>query len=183
MKIDGILFSSGYWREGFLTLQKAVDAAIVTVVEDGLDSANWTISHCHLSEIEKITLLKYLFCKKHKNIPKINCTRTDLEFASSVSHECKEWLVKDVYGSSVSLQRFPFPPFLENAYIAAIQQNMPMLVMLSYVISALYIIRYVTIEKEKRLKVNINLFIMGSLINKSESKCFLLGIYACDGSE
>ncbi|MGH0172914.1 UNVERIFIED_CONTAM: hypothetical protein FKN15_075079 [Acipenser sinensis] len=54
---------------------------------------------------------------------------------------------------SVSLARFPFPPFINDVFILAIQNQLPLLLMLSFTYTALNIVRAVVQEKERKLKV------------------------------
>ncbi|XP_058851719.1 phospholipid-transporting ATPase ABCA3-like isoform X1 [Acipenser ruthenus] len=53
---------------------------------------------------------------------------------------------------SVSLSRFPFPPFVNDVFILAIQNQLPLLLMLSFTYTALNIVRAVVQEKERKLK-------------------------------
>ncbi|XP_034781951.2 phospholipid-transporting ATPase ABCA3-like [Acipenser ruthenus] len=53
---------------------------------------------------------------------------------------------------SVSLSRFPFPPFINDIFILAVQNQLPLLLMLSFTYTALNIVRAVVQEKERKLK-------------------------------
>ncbi|MBN3275901.1 ABCA3 protein, partial [Polyodon spathula] len=53
---------------------------------------------------------------------------------------------------SVNLARFPFPPFINDVFILAIQNQLPLLLMLSFTYTALNIVRAVVQEKERKLK-------------------------------
>jgi len=56
----------------------------------------------------------------------------------------------------VRIQRFPYPPYLEDKYLFALQVWLPLLIMLSFIYPALNITKSVVYEKEKKLKVNSN---------------------------
>ncbi|XP_068605723.1 phospholipid-transporting ATPase ABCA3 [Brachionichthys hirsutus] len=52
----------------------------------------------------------------------------------------------------VVLSRFPYPPFLYDVFILAIQNQLPLLLVLSFTYTSLNIVRAVVQEKEKKLK-------------------------------
>ncbi|XP_038064273.1 ATP-binding cassette sub-family A member 3-like [Patiria miniata] len=81
----------GYYREGFLALQYAVDMAI-------LQAQGATVNHATL------------------------------------------------------MQRYPYPPYIDDTYVAVLQTTLPDLIMVSLVLVALGIAKNVAYEKEKRLK-------------------------------
>ncbi|XP_015215344.2 phospholipid-transporting ATPase ABCA3 isoform X1 [Lepisosteus oculatus] len=84
----------GYYREGFLAIQHAVDRAIIRAHDSG-------------------SLLDRLH---------------------------------------VWLERFPFPPYINDLFILAIQNQLPLLLVLSFTYTALNIVRAVVQEKERKLK-------------------------------
>ena len=53
----------------------------------------------------------------------------------------------------VSVKRFPYPEYIRDPFILAIQQSLPLLLMLSLIFTALNIVRDIVYEKEKKLKV------------------------------
>ena len=53
----------------------------------------------------------------------------------------------------VVLRRFPFPPFIYDVFILAIQNQLPLLLVLSLTYTSLNIVRAVVQEKERKLKV------------------------------
>ena len=59
---------------------------------------------------------------------------------------------------TVSMQKFPFPNYIKDGFIIVIQQSLPNILVISFIYSALCIIRNVVHEKEKRLKVPFNSF-------------------------
>uniref|UniRef100_A0A8D0GV65 ABC transporter domain-containing protein n=1 Tax=Sphenodon punctatus TaxID=8508 RepID=A0A8D0GV65_SPHPU len=87
----------GYFREGFLAVQHAVDRAIM---------------------------------QYHSN-------------ASTAS------LLNKV---TIEVQRFPYPPYVNDLFLLAIQNQLPLLLMLSFTYTSLNIVRAVVHEKEKKLK-------------------------------
>ena len=54
---------------------------------------------------------------------------------------------------TVRLQRFPYPPYVDDKFVLAIQQQLPFVVMLSFIFCAMQIIRDLVYEKERCLKV------------------------------
>jgi len=89
-----------YYEEGFTTVQRAVDFAIIS-------ERNATIIN---------------------NLPKIDAIQ-------------------------VQMQRFPYPTVVIDPFIIAIQNSLPLLLMLSLLYSSLNIVKSIAEEKEKRLKV------------------------------
>nr|XP_060642190.1 phospholipid-transporting ATPase ABCA3 isoform X1 [Anolis sagrei ordinatus]XP_060642191.1 phospholipid-transporting ATPase ABCA3 isoform X1 [Anolis sagrei ordinatus] len=87
----------GYYREGFLAVQHAVDKAII---------------------------------QYHANT-------SDADLLSRVT---------------VVVQRFPYPPYVNDVFLLAIQNQLPLLLMLSFTYTSLNIVRAVVHEKEKKLK-------------------------------
>ncbi|XP_035876910.1 ATP-binding cassette sub-family A member 3 isoform X1 [Phyllostomus discolor] len=53
---------------------------------------------------------------------------------------------------TVIVKRFPYPPFISDPFLVAIQYQLPLLLMLSFTYTSLTIIRAVVQEKEKKLK-------------------------------
>uniref|UniRef100_A0A3B4UC74 ATP binding cassette subfamily A member 3 n=1 Tax=Seriola dumerili TaxID=41447 RepID=A0A3B4UC74_SERDU len=87
----------GYYREGFLAVQHAVDRAI-------MHSHNRTAAASLLRQIR------------------------------------------------VVLSRFPYPPFIYDVFILAIQNQLPLVLVLSFTYTSLNIVRAVVQEKERKLK-------------------------------
>lgn len=56
---------------------------------------------------------------------------------------------------TVIAKRFPYPPFISDPFLVAIQYQLPLLLMLSFTYSSLTIIRAVVQEKERKLKVPV----------------------------
>ncbi|XP_040853430.1 phospholipid-transporting ATPase ABCA3-like isoform X2 [Ochotona curzoniae] len=53
---------------------------------------------------------------------------------------------------TVVVKRFPYPPFIQDPFLVAIQYQLPLLLMLSFTYASLTIVRAVVQEKEHRLK-------------------------------
>lgn len=53
----------------------------------------------------------------------------------------------------VVLSRFPYPAFIYDVFILAIQNQLPLLLVLSFTYTSLNIVRSVVQEKERKLKV------------------------------
>nr|CAB3219611.1 ATP-binding cassette sub-family A member 3-like [Phallusia mammillata] len=51
-----------------------------------------------------------------------------------------------------AMKRYPYPPYLEDDFIVAIQRTLPLLIMLSYFYTALVIVRSIVQEKESKMK-------------------------------
>ncbi|XP_074649372.1 phospholipid-transporting ATPase ABCA3-like isoform X2 [Tubulanus polymorphus] len=92
--------SPGYMREGFVTLQHALDKSIIIQLGGNAEK---------LSKIE------------------------------------------------VHLQRFPFPPYNDDPYILVIQQQLPLVLVLSFIFSALNIAKNIVHEKERKLKESMKM--------------------------
>ncbi|XP_046522805.1 phospholipid-transporting ATPase ABCA3 isoform X3 [Equus quagga] len=61
---------------------------------------------------------------------------------------------------TVIAKRFPYPPFISDPFLVAIQYQLPLLLMLSFTYTSLTIIRAVVQEKEKKLKVKKNVAVL-----------------------
>ncbi|XP_053220123.1 phospholipid-transporting ATPase ABCA3 [Podarcis raffonei] len=87
----------GYYREGFLAVQHAVDMAIL---------------QSHTNTSAESLLERFM----------------------------------------VVIRRFPYPPYVNDLFVLAIQNQLPLLLMLSFTYTSLNIVRAVVHEKEKKLK-------------------------------
>ncbi|XP_033097470.1 ATP-binding cassette sub-family A member 3-like [Anneissia japonica] len=105
----------GYWREGFLSLQNAIDKSILKV-------------------------------------------------SSVVTNNI-----------SVNMQRFPYPPYNDDLFILVIQSQLPVLLLISYILNALDITRSIVQEKEKKLKESMKMMGLNNWLHWSAwlTKCFL----------
>ncbi|KAG8429226.1 hypothetical protein GDO86_018016 [Hymenochirus boettgeri] len=52
----------------------------------------------------------------------------------------------------VFMRRFPYPPYVSDLFILAIQNQLPLLLMLSFTYTSLSIVRALVLEKERKLK-------------------------------
>ena len=53
----------------------------------------------------------------------------------------------------VLLQRYPYPPYVQDAFVSALQSYLPLILLLSFIVTAPSIVKDIVIEKESRLKV------------------------------
>lgn len=67
----------------------------------------------------------------------------------------------------VITKRFPFPPYISDPFLIAIQYQLPLLLMLSFTYTSLTIIRAVVQEKEKKLKEYMRMMGLNSWLHWS----------------
>lgn len=80
----------------------------------------------------------------------------------------------EIFDTDVQLQLYPFPAYTQNFFIQVIQGQLPSILMISFIMSVLYIARNVALEKENRLKVNrFSFYLLSDLgiIHNSQGKC------------
>ncbi|KAJ1067367.1 hypothetical protein K5549_010485 [Capra hircus] len=63
---------------------------------------------------------------------------------------------------TVIAKRFPYPPFISDPFLVAIQYQLPLLLMLSFTYTSLSIIRAIVQEKEKKLKEYVRMMGLSS---------------------
>ncbi len=51
------------------------------------------------------------------------------------------------------MQRMPYPPYLDDGFILVLQNQLPFIILLSFMLVAPQIVKEVVLEKEGRLKV------------------------------
>uniref|UniRef100_A0A8I6AQZ2 ATP binding cassette subfamily A member 3 n=1 Tax=Rattus norvegicus TaxID=10116 RepID=A0A8I6AQZ2_RAT len=68
---------------------------------------------------------------------------------------------------TVITKRFPFPPYISDPFLIAIQYQLPLLLMLSFTYTSLTIIRAVVQEKEKKLKEYMRMMGLSSWLHWS----------------
>ncbi|XP_048188352.1 phospholipid-transporting ATPase ABCA3 isoform X1 [Perognathus longimembris pacificus] len=66
---------------------------------------------------------------------------------------------------TVKAKRFPFPPFISDPFLIAIQYQLPLLLMLSFTYTSLTIIRSVVQEKERKLKEYMHMMGLSSWLH------------------
>ncbi|XP_025225531.1 ATP-binding cassette sub-family A member 3 [Theropithecus gelada] len=92
---------------------------------------------------------------------------------------------------TVTIKRFPYPPFIADPFLVAIQYQLPLLLLLSFTYTALTIARAVVQEKERRLKATFLVYLPGmgiqwrdllSPVNVDDDFCFgqVLGMLLLD---
>ena len=57
-------------------------------------------------------------------------------------------------GFTVDMRRYPYPPYINDFFILVIQMQLPFLILISFVITAISITKNVVLEKERKLKVS-----------------------------
>lgn len=70
---------------------------------------------------------------------------------------------------TVVLSRFPYPAYIYDVFILAIQNQLPLLLVLSFTYTSLNIVRAVVQEKERKLKVGLCISVW-SLLKKTKTK-------------
>ena len=55
---------------------------------------------------------------------------------------------------AVQLQRFPYPPYVNDGFVSVLQNIMPLLIVLGFQFTVPDLTSSITVEKEKRLKVS-----------------------------
>lgn len=76
---------------------------------------------------------------------------------------------------SLSMRRFPYPPYVDDNFVLVIQQQLPFIIMLSFVFSSMQIVRDLVHEKEQKLKVGIDVTTLNE-DNRYQTNC----IFYCD---
>jgi hypothetical protein len=56
---------------------------------------------------------------------------------------------------SIQLRRHPYPPYNDDKFVLVIQQQFPLILILSFVLVALNVVKDVVHEKERKLKVKV----------------------------
>ena len=62
-------------------------------------------------------------------------------------------IATNVFNFETLMQRFPYPPYVNDLFLVAIQTNFPFFIMLCMIFYSLSIPKEVTLEKERKLKV------------------------------
>ena len=70
-----------------------------------------------------------------------------------IKYKIKGNLSLEDVNTAVSVRRFPYPDYIDDPFIVAIQTTLPLLLMLSLIFTALNVVRDIVFEKEKKLKV------------------------------
>ena len=75
----------------------------------------------------------------------------------------------------VYLRRYPYPEYLDDRFVYAIQNGLPLLLMLAYIYTALSIVKALVQEKERRLKESMKMMGLANWVHWSAwfTKCFL----------
>lgn len=57
------------------------------------------------------------------------------------------------------MQRMPYPKYIDDKYLVALQSWLPFVLLISYIYPAINIVKSVVYEKEKKLKVSVYLHV------------------------
>ncbi|XP_071796832.1 phospholipid-transporting ATPase ABCA3-like [Asterias amurensis] len=60
-------------------------------------------------------------------------------------------------GFTVDMRRYPYPPYINDFFILVIQMQLPFLILISFVITAISITKNVVLEKERKLKESMKI--------------------------
>ena len=55
--------------------------------------------------------------------------------------------------TDVQLKSFPYPPYFDDTLTVVLQAQLPLMIMLSFIVTAAFICKDIVLEKEKKLKV------------------------------
>lgn len=80
----------------------------------------------------------------------------------------------------VKVQKILHPPYVDNPFILVVQNQLPFIVLLSFILIVPSIVKDIALEKEKRLKVKNNLTNIFQYLN---GIYFITGIHEDDGLE
>lgn len=73
---------------------------------------------------------------------------------AAISRAYTEKMKGDAEGDipDVFLHRFPYPPYLFDPLLMGLEAFIPLIIMISFLYTAINIVKYITVEKEKQLK-------------------------------
>jgi len=57
---------------------------------------------------------------------------------------------------NVKLKRMPYPPYMVDPLLTAMQANLPLLLMLGFILYVIQTTKNIVYEKERKLKVSLN---------------------------
>ena len=76
-----------------------------------------------------------------------------IDHAFTVQKLKEQNITRTLSSMQIDMQRFPYPDYLRDPFIAAIQNSLPLLLMLSLVYNQLVTVKEIVYEKENKLKV------------------------------
>ncbi|XP_032221027.2 phospholipid-transporting ATPase ABCA3-like isoform X2 [Nematostella vectensis] len=81
-----------------------------------------------------------------------------LAIQHAIDKSILEYKGVDIFNNlTIGLRRYPYPAYLDDPFILVIQQTLPLLLMLSLVVTALYIVKDIVHEKERKLKESLKM--------------------------
>jgi ATP-binding cassette subfamily A (ABC1) protein 3 len=72
----------------------------------------------------------------------------------AVDSAFKHLLGVNVSTETIELSRFPYPTYIDDVFLVALQGFLPLIIVFSFIYSVINITKSVAHEKEKRLKVH-----------------------------
>ncbi|CAH1794818.1 unnamed protein product [Owenia fusiformis] len=80
-----------------------------------------------------------------------------------------EEIIQEISGNTpdikVEMRRFPYPPYNDDPFVLVLQQQFPLILMLSFVFIALNIVKDVVYEKERKLKESMKMMGMNNWLH------------------
>ncbi|XP_055537148.1 phospholipid-transporting ATPase ABCA3-like isoform X2 [Wyeomyia smithii] len=78
--------------------------------------------------------------------------------------------------TSLFLRRFPYPPYYSDPLLTGLENLLPLIIVIAFFYSALNIVKYITVEKERQLKETMKIMGLFSWLHWSAwfVKCILL---------
>ncbi|XP_058456304.1 phospholipid-transporting ATPase ABCA3-like [Malaya genurostris] len=76
----------------------------------------------------------------------------------------------------VFLQRYPYPPYYSDPLLTGLENLLPLIIVIAFFYSAINIVKYITVEKERQLKETMKIMGLSSWLHWSAwfVKCILL---------
>ena len=74
----------------------------------------------------------------------------------NISSDLRKEDVKNL-GKYLEMNRYPYPPYIDDKFIVALQLFFPMIICFSFIYPAVNIVKNLVIEKEKRIKVRFKI--------------------------
>lgn len=78
---------------------------------------------------------------------------------------------------SFDIRRHPYPKFNDDNFILVIQQQLPLILMLSFVLVALNIVKDVVHEKERKLKVVLGFEMLFDKLSIAKNQNLIAGLW------
>uniref|UniRef100_W4VRK6 Putative lipid exporter abca1 n=1 Tax=Corethrella appendiculata TaxID=1370023 RepID=W4VRK6_9DIPT len=86
---------------------------------------------------------------------------------SAVSHAMITTKDSTVQMPEILLQRYPYPPYYDDIFLVALENVLPLLLMVAFVFSCTNTVKYITVEKESQLKETMKIMGLPSWLHWS----------------